>query len=138
MPLDVDVSAAELWQGVELWLDLLEPAFCRLSAYGTAAARAPTAIPPSSRTFASTFGVCDGIGLALFTSDVEGRVAMRAYGAEPELARRLHGAVIRWVAAGRPMPPRTRFEARFDGRAPEGADLVLYRPSCLLGVRWHG
>jgi protein-L-isoaspartate(D-aspartate) O-methyltransferase len=122
-----------------LWLDVREPAFCALTAGGSAAAarRVPDAYgeEAGAEPFAATFGLFAEGSLALVERTAQGP-GLRSYGG-PQAAQRLRAAAAAWRAAGSPGAAALRVRAVYGepGTLPAGT-IVLERPRSRLLLAW--
>jgi protein-L-isoaspartate(D-aspartate) O-methyltransferase len=142
------LSIGDVWESLDLWLSLHEPAFCRLTAQGDAARKG--FVPDSSgmcaaasRALAATLGVCEGSGITVFALTADG-IRLRAFGDAATCTARLNQAIERWNRRGRPCNEELEIiSVRRDAArvAPvslpmAGAASVIRQASSDLYVRW--
>jgi protein-L-isoaspartate(D-aspartate) O-methyltransferase len=109
----VAVSESAAWGSLQLWLSMNEPGFCLLTAAGAAAEREELPDLLAGPGHRGSYGLIGDRGLCLLTRVSPGRagVAVRTYGADPALARRLMRRLVEWDAAGRPCGEGLRISA---------------------------
>jgi protein-L-isoaspartate(D-aspartate) O-methyltransferase len=109
----VAISESEAWGSLQLWLSMNEPGFCLLTAAGAAAERDDLPDLLAGPGYRSSYGLIGDRGLCLLTRIASGGpgVAVRAYGADPTLARRLVRRLAEWEVAGRPCGAGLRITA---------------------------
>jgi len=140
-PLTVEAA----WNGFALWLALHDERCCRLTALDESVTRVPNVIPDANTAYgrASTLGSAEGRGLAVLAPTVDGRVALRRFGAADDALARLQAQVAAWDDAGRPgnaalhitVIPRARGAAR-PAIADHAQRRVVEQPSSTVVVRW--
>ena len=106
LELRISLSPQDVWESLDLWLSVNEPAFCRLTAQGSAARTgiipdASGARSGSSHEYSSTLGLCSGEGMIVFNLTPEG-MRLRSFGKTFGYMERLQQAMARWNLAGRP------------------------------------
>jgi protein-L-isoaspartate(D-aspartate) O-methyltransferase len=130
----IEVRARDIGRGLEYWLALHEPGFCRLLASGEAASSG--LVPPlfgytSGRPARFSPGVASESGLCVMMrspiqkgiedlmSPQPFRLWLRAYGDDPTLAERVAETLRGWEAAGRLGSEAMRLRLYPAQRAPE-------------------
>ncbi|NMH96736.1 methyltransferase, FxLD system [Pseudonocardia acidicola] len=156
LPVDLWVGAADLWDGLGLWLAVSEPRVCRLLATGDAArsdfARRLVEVGPDRGTVALGAGSrpLGRFGLAVLVRDppdVETGpdglhpAGVQAFGpAGAELAAQLADLVDDWAAVGRPTAGELRLVVVPTGVAAPAAGwpgpTVVDKQHCRLLVSW--
>jgi protein-L-isoaspartate(D-aspartate) O-methyltransferase len=151
-PTGVQVTSADLWGGLGLWLAINGTGFCRLWAEGTVAERGivPSCLREGKR--ASTIGLLGERHLSVLMrppgknppTDGENlsqpfELFVRAYGPDEALAHRLVEHVAAWDAAGRPSTRGLRIRAlpRDAEYLPSGGEVVIEKRWTRLVLDWH-
>jgi protein-L-isoaspartate(D-aspartate) O-methyltransferase len=117
----VPVSEGAAWGSLQFWLSMNEPGFCRLTAAGAAARREELPDLLTGFGYRTSYGLISDRGLCLLARVSPGGagVAVRAYGADLALTRRLLRGLQDWDAAGRPCGDEMRISAFPHADQPE-------------------
>jgi protein-L-isoaspartate(D-aspartate) O-methyltransferase len=139
------LTVEAIWNGFALWLALHDERCCRLTALDESVASVPNVIPDANTAYgrASTLGSAEGGGMAVLAPTVDGRVALRRFGADEGAVARLQAQLVGWDDAGRPgnaalhvtVIPRERGAAR-PVLASHARERVVEQPSSTVVVRW--
>jgi protein-L-isoaspartate(D-aspartate) O-methyltransferase len=152
-PTAVEVTLADIWRGLNLWLALREPRLCDLMATGEQVGRG---LVPCLFAFGGnwrscfTIGLLDQAGLAVLSQSPHSQqpkdgngdtlpLWIRGYGPDATLAGQLRQEIEAWDAAGRPGTAGLRlraYPADHPYEAAEGEVVVNNRWSQLV-VDWQ-
>lgn len=127
-------TAAQLFDGLSLWLAVREPRWCALSeVVGRDKPLLPNA-PLRSAESAVTSGILDEDGVALIAT-VDGELTVLGYGNDA-VADELVAHILAWEAVGRPGTEGMRIDAYPAGVPGGDGDVVLEKGRCRLVLSW--
>jgi protein-L-isoaspartate(D-aspartate) O-methyltransferase len=134
-----NVAADDLWNGLDVWLDvhLSDAALAMANGHGNGACVGEwLSTSRDEPRFATTFALCNDRGIAFFVRERRGRVSLACYGDAGALIDAAWAAIDGWLERGRP-PTRTLEISAHARTRPVGADVTLEKASVTLALRWN-
>jgi protein-L-isoaspartate(D-aspartate) O-methyltransferase len=133
------IDAADLWSGLDLWLDAHVASSALATASGSGSAACVDewlSVADEGGRFATTLALCRDGAIAFFVRDEGGRVGLACYGEAAPLVAAARDSAAQWAARGRPRNRDLSVTAHAR-TPPPAADALIAKATVTLALRWN-